>query len=122
MGLARGISAYGRRWAAISQEEEKTMEPIESPITKLRKELNLSVQMMAVELIMTSSRYNHIEAGAMPELHATIIKLCEAHRGSGEGLKMASEYREWRKSLPPETNMYLQTRLWPGGPACGMCL
>lgn len=95
---------------------------MESPILTLRKELGLTEQAMAAELSMTTTRYNHIEDGAYGELLDTIREIAEAHRGPGEGWKMADEYREWRKSLSPETIKDVEKKLWPAGKAYGMCV
>lgn len=94
---------------------------MESPIAKLRKELNMTAFQMAAECTLTNTRYRLIEDGAMSTPPIIITKLAEAHRGPGEGIKFTTEFREWRNSLPPETVKQLEKELWPAGQACGMC-
>jgi transcriptional regulator with XRE-family HTH domain len=91
-----------------------------SPICKFRKELKLTLELMAAELTLTTMRYRLIEDGAMPELLPTISRLADAQFGPGEGAKMEIEYREFRASLSPATVKELEGTLWPAGKACGM--
>lgn len=96
------------------------MEP--SPILELRKELGLTEQAMAAELMLTTTRYHHVEDGAYPELLTAIRDIAEAQRGEGEGWKMAEDYLAWRESLPLETIKEVEKNLWPAGKAYGMCV
>lgn len=93
---------------------------MESPISKFRKRIGLSPQMMAAELMLTDARYNFIEAGAMETLLPTICVLANEQLGPGEGAKLAAEYQEYRASMSPEAIKAAETGLWPAGKACGM--